>query len=170
MRALLGAPGLGQPALCASRCAVGPWRPKAVRSRAGLALLEAPGGLELPQLIELQLDGLLVLLSPIVLGSLAIALLISVGREPFAPAAPSSRTDPARRRLERRISETRTSQALSSLYRIGVPALVAALAGFVYFDELSLYLSSNLDKTTLKVIGTRPRPNPDRVTVTQPHP
>ena len=164
MRALLGAPGLGQPALCASRCAVGPWRPKAVRSRAGLALLEAPG-LELPQLIELQLDGLLVLLSPIVLGSLAIALLISVGREPFAPAAPSSRTDPARRRLERRISETRTSQALSSLYRIGVPALVAALAGFVYFDELSLYLSSNLDKTTLKVIGTRPRPNPDRVTV-----
>ena len=150
MRAL---PGLAAAPALSGCASFGPLcRPALAHRRAGLPLLEAQeGAIQFSQLIELQLDGLLVLLSPILIGSLAIALL-SVGSAPFVTSSPApSRTDPARRRLERRISETRTSQALSSLYRIGVPAIVAALAGFVYFDELSLYLSANLDKTTLKV-------------------
>ena len=151
MRAL---PGVATAPALSGCASFGPLcRPALFHRRAGLPLLaEAQeGAIQFSQLIELQLDGLLVLLSPILIGSLAIALL-SVGSAPFVTSSPApSRTDPARRRLERRISETRTSQALSSLYRIGVPAIVAALAGFVYFDELSLYLSANLDKTTLKV-------------------
>ena len=48
----------------------------------------------------------------------------------------------------------RIDGALASLARIGVPAVCAAVVGFLYFDELTLYLSSNMDEATLLVLST----------------
>ena len=49
--------------------------------------------------------------------------------------------------------ETRANQALSSLVSIGIPTAAAALVGFLYFDNLSLYLSSMLSDEMLKIIS-----------------
>ena len=80
-------------------------------------------------------DGLLVLI-------LALEPLLSMGAD-------------ARRsfRNRRQFEETRARQVTSTLLRIGTPSLLAALLGFLYFDNLSLYLSSTLDNDTLRILA-----------------
>eukprot|EP00316_Scyphosphaera_apsteinii_P001239 CAMPEP_0119311782 /NCGR_PEP_ID=MMETSP1333-20130426/23822_1 /TAXON_ID=418940 /ORGANISM="Scyphosphaera apsteinii, Strain RCC1455" /LENGTH=308 /DNA_ID=CAMNT_0007316253 /DNA_START=506 /DNA_END=1432 /DNA_ORIENTATION=+ len=55
-------------------------------------------------------------------------------------------------REEGRVLETQSKQVLSIL-RIGVPSFLAALLGLVYFDELSLSVSSMLDTETRDSLG-----------------
>jgi len=121
-------------------------------------------------------DGLLDLAAPFVLISLAIGLGAAVesvcstpgfGRAvkralwPFrlsgkdAPETMKARNayDIRRRKVERSLFETRSEQALSSLFRIVFPSLVAAVAGFLYFDNLSIYLSDTLDADTIRVLA-----------------
>jgi hypothetical protein len=57
------------------------------------------------------------------------------------------------RRGERRISQIRSEQALSSILRIGIPSALSALAGFLYFDSLSYTLTQTLDPATLRVLA-----------------
>ena len=58
------------------------------------------------------------------------------------------------RRGERRISQIRSEQALSSILRIGIPSALSALAGFLYFDNLSYTLTQTLDPATLRVLAS----------------
>lgn len=58
------------------------------------------------------------------------------------------------RRGERRISQIRSEQALSSILRIGIPSALSALAGFLYFDSLSYTLTQMLDPATLRVLAS----------------
>ena len=88
-------------------------------------------------------DGLAVLLLPFVLISMVAAVAI-VTREP------SSRDSV----LSRRIFDTRSRQALSSLNRIGIPTILSSVLGFLYFDEVSLLISTALDSETLQVLST----------------
>ena len=47
---------------------------------------------------------------------------------------------------------TRTKQATSTLLRVALPTLIATLMGFVYFDNLSLYIRSTLDVSTVRIL------------------
>ena len=123
---------------------------------------DAMAALSIPSFLTGEPDGLVALIAPFILSSVAIGL-IAIGRDlaakdwapPWSPVVnkPLAPVPPAQRRLERMIFETRTKQAISSSVRIGFPAVVAAAVGFVYFDNLALYLSSTLDVETLTILA-----------------
>jgi len=48
--------------------------------------------------------------------------------------------------------QTRTKQALSSLKRVALPTIIATVLGFLYFDNLSLYIRSTLDIGTIRLL------------------
>ena len=48
----------------------------------------------------------------------------------------------------------KTQKALTSLARIGVPAVLCAVFGFLYFDEVSLALGAALDEDTRAIISS----------------
>lgn len=54
--------------------------------------------------------------------------------------------------METRSFRTKTKQALSSLARVGLPTLIATVVGFLYFDNLSLYIRSTLDVGTIRLL------------------
>ena len=58
-----------------------------------------------------------------------------------------------RKRNEQRVSELRSQQALSSILRIGLPSITAAIVGFLLFDNISLYINSTLDIRTLYILS-----------------
>ena len=72
---------------------------------------------------------------------------VSSARRPVvkSPAA-------AQRMLEGSVFRTRTRQALSSLYRVALPTIIATVVGFLYFDNLSLYIRSTLDIGTIRLL------------------
>ena len=47
---------------------------------------------------------------------------------------------------------TRTQQAISTLLRVALPTVIATVIGFVYFDNLSLYIRSTLDIGTIRIL------------------
>ena len=98
--------------------------------------------------VPLELDGLITLTLPV----LAVPTLIFVvaALEPLL----SMSSDARRSSRSRRGLETRTRQVISTLLRIGTPSVVAALLGFLYFDNFSLYLSSTLDSDTLRILAS----------------
>ena len=123
---------------------------------------------ELPELPEP--DGLFVLLAPFILSSVGIAFIAFVrefnsnsnfrGTVSRAFALESSLDSPQprkqsllRKRNERRVSELRSQQALSSILRIGLPSITAAIVGFLLFDNISLYINSTLDIRTLYILS-----------------
>ncbi|KOO22419.1 hypothetical protein Ctob_000514 [Chrysochromulina tobinii] len=56
-------------------------------------------------------------------------------------------------RMQRNMAfSTRTKQALSTLMRVALPTVIATVAGFVYFDNLSLYIRSTLDVGTIRIL------------------
>lgn len=57
-----------------------------------------------------------------------------------------------RRKLEGRIFKTRSKQALSSLYRVALPTIIATILGFVYFDNISIYIRSTLEIDTIRIL------------------
>jgi len=52
----------------------------------------------------------------------------------------------------RRNFNIRTKQALSTLMRVALPTLFATVLGFLYFDNLSLYIRSTLDVGTIRML------------------
>ena len=104
-------------------------------------------------LITYELDGLLVLLSPIV-AAFIISAIAGFGTVFGAQSRTPRKLAGARvRRAERNLFEIRTQQALNTLIRIGIPTVSAAVLGLLYFDNLSLYLSSNLSPQTLAILS-----------------
>ena len=49
-------------------------------------------------------------------------------------------------------SSTRTKQVLSTLLRVALPTVIATVAGFLYFDNLSLFIRSTLDVGTIRIL------------------
>ena len=104
-------------------------------------------------LITYELDGLLVLLSPIV-AAFVISAIAGFGTVFGTQSRTPRKLAGARvRRAERNLFEIRTQQALNTLIRIGIPTVSAAVLGLLYFDNLSLYLSSNLSPQTLAILS-----------------
>ena len=152
------APNALRPALCGHRC----------RCRHAEISLLASGA---PVLTEG--DGLVLLISPFVVASVAIVLVVFIRdlaekpelRARVANIFSISFVDSSdvmaaiepvsgrQRREDRRIFEVKTQQALNTLVRIGIPSVVATLLAFIYFDNLCLALSSSLDKEALKVFA-----------------
>ena len=94
-------------------------------------------------------DGIVVLVLPFVMSSLVIGMSVVLSSM-FVRVKPME----ARvRRQEVRLNDIRSRQALSSLLRIGVPTVLAAAVGFVYFDDFSLLISSMLDSQSLTVLA-----------------
>jgi hypothetical protein len=60
---------------------------------------------------------------------------------------------PRRRRAERDAFQIRTSQALTTINRIGIPTVAASVLGFVLFDNLSVYISTSLPPQTLAILS-----------------
>ena len=58
----------------------------------------------------------------------------------------------ADRLKKRRRFVTRTKQATSTLVRVALPTALATIIGFVYFDNLSLYIRSTLDLGTIRIL------------------
>lgn len=54
-----------------------------------------------------------------------------------------------RRGWEEEVAATKRQQAISSLTRVGVPTVAAAVVGFLYFDEASRSIASALDGSTV---------------------
>jgi len=101
-------------------------------------------------------DGLLLLISPFIVASLAIGVIAILRSLVSADSAFSARPkDRKGRRIVGggRVFETRSKQAIASLQRIGIPTLLAAVSGFLYFDNLSLYISSTLDVESVGVLA-----------------
>ena len=48
--------------------------------------------------------------------------------------------------------DTRSKQAVSTLLRVALPTVIATIVGFVYFDNLSLYIRSTLDIGTIRIL------------------
>jgi len=107
-----------------------------------------------------QLDGMVFLISPLVI-AIAAGLFV-IGRDVLTKPSFSKRNAMVNSntyeaigisgREEGRVLETQSKQVLSIL-RIGVPSFLAALLGLVYFDELSLSVSSMLDTETRDSLG-----------------
>lgn len=53
---------------------------------------------------------------------------------------------------QRRAGETRAKQALSSLLRVGLPTIAATFLGFFNFDNISLYIRSYFDASTMRIL------------------
>ena len=53
---------------------------------------------------------------------------------------------------QRKRFNTRTQQAISTLLRVALPTAIATIVGFVYFDNLSLYIRSTLDIGTIRIL------------------
>lgn len=136
---LLAAPVTVRPALRASIAALARARPASMVMPIQSSLLEP--------------DGLVVLISPFVVASMGIGLIAVVRSQMQAEYKSPAPTPGRRKREERKMFETRANQALSSLVSIGIPTAAAALVGFLYFDNLSLYLSSMLSDEMLKIIS-----------------
>ena len=47
---------------------------------------------------------------------------------------------------------TRSQQATSTLLRVALPTVIATIVGFLYFDNLSLYIRSTLDIGTIRIL------------------
>ena len=95
-----------------------------------------------------ELDGLVVLTLPVLV--VPFFIFVAAALEPLISMVASARSSPRNRRG----LETRTRQVISTLFRIGTPSVAAALLGFLYFDNLSLYLSSTLDSNTLRILAS----------------
>jgi hypothetical protein len=95
-----------------------------------------------------QLDGLIILTLPVI--AIPTIIFIAGALEPVVSMAVGAR----RSRRREQLLETRARQVFSTLFRIGVPSVTAAVAGFLYFDNISLYISSTLDVETLRVLGS----------------
>ena len=67
------------------------------------------------------------------------------------PATPMSPMVAARMQRRQRFN-TRTQQALSTLVRVALPTLAATVIGFLYFDNLSLYIRSTLDVASIRIL------------------
>ena len=103
----------------------------------------------------LEPDGLIVLVYPFVVASFGIVL-IAIVKDGLRDFRPNRKPMEVRQRsLQRRVIRTRSRQALASLVRIGVPVAASAAFGFLYFDNLSLYVSATLgdDLETLKILS-----------------
>jgi hypothetical protein len=55
--------------------------------------------------------------------------------------------------IAEKVAEVRSQQRISSLRSIGIPAAVAAALGFLYFDEASQLIASNLDAQSIAIIS-----------------
>ena len=130
MRLCLSPNGVGAPSLLRS-AAVGT---STLRRHRPAVMLDLPPALEV--------DGLVALTLPVLLVPTLIFVVATIG--PLLQP---------RQRGDARLFETRARQAVSTLLRIGIPSLLAAVAGFFYFDNLSLYISSTLDVRTLSVLA-----------------
>ena len=93
-------------------------------------------------------DGLLVLILPVI--AVPTLIFVAAALEPLLSMGSEARRS---FRNRRQFEETRARQVTSTLLRIGTPSLLAALLGFLYFDNLSLYLSSTLDNDTLRILA-----------------
>ena len=92
----------------------------------------------------------------VLLASLASALIQArLGAAARAEAADRAKklSMPRRRRAERDAFQIRTSQALTTINRIGIPTVAASVLGFVLFDNLSVYISTSLPPQTLAILS-----------------
>jgi hypothetical protein len=75
-------------------------------------------------------------------------LLSRLSRQQRTPLSPLV----AARLQQRRRFATRSKQAISTLIRVALPTALATIIGFVYFDNLSLYIRSTLDIGTIRIL------------------
>ena len=52
----------------------------------------------------------------------------------------------------RKLLATRSKQAVSTLVRVALPTAIATIVGFLYFDNLSLFIRSTLDLGTIRIL------------------
>ena len=93
-------------------------------------------------------DGLQVLYIPVI--AVPTVIFVVAALEPLLSMGSDARRS---FRNRREFEKTRARQVISTLLRIGTPSVLAALLGFLYFDNLSLYLSSTLDNDTLRILA-----------------